>query len=165
METLMKNAVNGKGSMPPRGGDGSLSDADLKKAIVYMLKESGQKVAAEDDAPAEEKAGDKTEDKAAESSAAAATAVASAKATEIPGGGAGEETYKSACASCHDTGVAGAPKLGDKAAWADRIAAGADTLYQSAINGKGGMPPKGGRADLSDDAIRSAVDYMVGSSR
>ena len=76
-----------------------------------------------------------------------------------------KDTYSAACFACHGTGAAGAPILGDKAAWAERIAAGEDALYTNAIKGKGGMPPKGGRADLSDDVIKSVVDYMVAESK
>ncbi|GJL82105.1 MAG: hypothetical protein DHS20C01_17390 [marine bacterium B5-7] len=76
----------------------------------------------------------------------------------------GESDYKTACFACHDTGVAGAPKLGDKENWAPRIAQGSDTLHKHAIEGYQGsagfMPPRGGSA-LSDDAIMGVVDYMV----
>lgn len=76
----------------------------------------------------------------------------------------GQKTYQQACAACHATGAAGAPKL-EKGAWTDRVAKGKDTLYDHAINGfkgsAGYMPPKGGRSDLSDDAVKAAVDYMV----
>ena len=74
----------------------------------------------------------------------------------------GEELY-TACAACHNAGVLNAPKLGDKAGWGDRLAKGVDTLYANAINGIGGMPAKGGRADFSDDDIKKAVDYMLES--
>jgi cytochrome c5 len=67
--------------------------------------------------------------------------------------------------ACHGTGVAGAPKLGDKAAWAPRIKQGKDTLYNHALHGKGAMPPKGGNASLADDAVKAAVDYMVSASQ
>ena len=76
-----------------------------------------------------------------------------------------KDTYSAACFACHGTGAAGAPVLGDKAAWSARIAAGTDALYANAIDGKGGMPPKGGRADLSDDVIKAVVDYMVAESK
>lgn len=82
---------------------------------------------------------------------------------------AGEKTYKMACFACHGTGAAGSPKMGDKAAWKDRIAKGLDTLHQHAINGfqgsSGVMPPKGGRTDLSDADVKAAVDYMVSNSK
>ena len=81
----------------------------------------------------------------------------------------GQATYTQACAACHATGAAGAPKLGDKAVWKDRIAQGNDTMYDHAIKGFKGkvgfMPAKGGRADLSDDAVKAAVDYMVSQSK
>ncbi|MGL5631575.1 MAG: c-type cytochrome, partial [Azovibrio sp.] len=69
--------------------------------------------------------------------------------------------YSSVCFTCHDTGLAGAPKLGDKAAWAPRIATGKEALYHSAIAGKNAMPAKGGAGNLSDDEIKHTVDFMV----
>jgi cytochrome c5 len=73
--------------------------------------------------------------------------------------------YETACMACHGMGLAGAPKFGDKGAWGPRIAAGKPTLYKHAIEGFQGsvgfMPAKGGRSDLSDDTVKSAVDYMV----
>ena len=97
----------------------------------------------------------------AASPAAAAEPVAVAAAEPA----SGEEVYASACAACHAAGVAGAPKLGDSAAWSARIGQGMDTLVNHAINGfqgsAGYMPPKGGRTDLSDEAIRASVEYMV----
>jgi cytochrome c5 len=80
-------------------------------------------------------------------------------------GGNGKATFDSVCMACHATGVAGAPKLGDKAAWAPRIKQGKDTLYNHALHGKGAMPPKGGNASLADDAVKAAVDYMVSASQ
>lgn len=81
----------------------------------------------------------------------------------------GEAVYNNACVACHGAGVAGAPKLGDKAAWADRIAKGEDTLYKHAIEGfqgsAGFMPAKGGRTDLSDEEVKAAVDYMIENSK
>ena len=68
--------------------------------------------------------------------------------------------------ACHGAGIAGAPKFGDKAAWAERVAQGADTLHKHALGGYQGkagfMPPKGGRTDLTDQSVINAVDYMVG---
>lgn len=74
-------------------------------------------------------------------------------------------TYQNACMACHASGVAGAPKTGDKAAWKARIAAGMDTMVTNAIKGKGAMPPKGGRANLTDAQIKSVVKYMVAESK
>ncbi len=77
----------------------------------------------------------------------------------------GKKVYGSICFACHDSGAANAPKLGDKKAWSARIEQGVDTLTEHAIKGfkgkSGFMPPKGGRADLSNEAIRAAVEYMV----
>jgi cytochrome c5 len=77
----------------------------------------------------------------------------------------GEKIYTSACFACHGTGAAGAPKLGDKAAWKARIAQGMPTLISHAIKGFKGMPAKGGRADLSDDAVKAAIKHMVDNSK
>ena len=77
---------------------------------------------------------------------------------------AGEALYKQACLACHAAGVAGAPKFGDKAAWAPRILTGLDALTNSAIKGKNAMPPKGGSA-ASDADIHSAVAYMVNAAK
>lgn len=78
----------------------------------------------------------------------------------------GEDLFQQTCSACHGQGIAGAPKAGDKAAWAPRIAAGKPTLYQHALQGYQGktgvMPPKGGRTDVPDDLVKQAVDYMVG---
>jgi cytochrome c5 len=77
----------------------------------------------------------------------------------------GKALFEQTCSACHGQGIAGAPKAGDKSAWAPRIAEGKPTLYQHALNGfqgsSGVMPPKGGRTDLPDDLVKQAVDYMV----
>jgi len=81
----------------------------------------------------------------------------------------GKATYDKACMACHAAGVAGAPKFGDKAAWAPRIAQGNDTLYTHALKGfqgkKGMMPAKGGNASLADADVKAAVDYMVSQGK
>jgi cytochrome c5 len=77
----------------------------------------------------------------------------------------GQKVYQQACFACHGTGAAGAPKLGDKAAWKDRIAKGKETLHKHALHGFNAMPAKGGRADLSDEDVKAAVDYMVSQGK
>lgn len=81
----------------------------------------------------------------------------------------GKSVYDASCVACHGTGVAGAPKFGDKAAWKDRIAKGTATLYDHAIKGfqgkAGFMPPKGGNASLADADVKAAVDYMVSKAK
>ena len=91
--------------------------------------------------------------------AAASFAAASASAAD------GKAVYDKTCVVCHAAGVANAPKFGDKAAWAPRIATGKEALLASVVKGKGAMPPKAGAADLKDDDIKAAIDYMVGASK
>jgi cytochrome c5 len=82
-----------------------------------------------------------------------------------PAAGGGKAVYDATCQACHAAGVAGAPKLGDKAAWAPRLGTGAAALTASVIKGKNAMPPKGGNPSLSDGDIKAAVDYMVSQSK
>ena len=77
----------------------------------------------------------------------------------------GEEIYNKSCMTCHAVGAAGAPKLGDVAAWVPRIEKGIETLYANSINGIGGMPPKGLCMDCSEEEMHNAVDYMVEKSQ
>ena len=91
-----------------------------------------------------------------------AAAAAPAAAVVAVKAGAGEALYKQACVACHAAGVAGAPKLGDKAAWAPRVKTGLEAMTASVIKGKGAMPAKGGSA-ASDADILAAVEYMVSS--
>ncbi len=93
-----------------------------------------------------------------------AAAAPAAPATAPAAGQGGEAVYTKACIVCHSTGVAGAPKVGDKAAWEPRLAQGMDTLVSTALKGKGAMPPKGGHATLSDAEIKAAIEYMLGKS-
>jgi cytochrome c5 len=96
---------------------------------------------------------------------AAAPAVAATAAADLTG----EQIFNQACVACHGAGVAGAPKFGDKAAWAPRIAQGMDTLHNHALQGfqgkAGYMPPKGGRTDLSDQSVLNGVDYIVAAGK
>lgn len=77
----------------------------------------------------------------------------------------GEEVYNGACVACHGAGIAGAPKTGDKALWAPRIAQGVNVLYEHAIKGFKTMPAKGGQVALSDDEVKAGVDYQVAKSK
>ena len=105
---------------------------------------------------------------AAPSPAAAAVALpaippAAPKAAQA--GASGKSTFDAVCTACHGTGVAGAPKVGDKTAWAPRVKSGNEALYASALHGKGTMPPKGGNPALSDADVKAAVDYMVAAAK
>jgi len=77
----------------------------------------------------------------------------------------GEESYNGSCMSCHATGAAGAPKVGDAAAWAPRIAQGKDKMLANAVNGLNAMPPKGLCMACSDADLEAAIDYMVSQSQ
>lgn len=99
---------------------------------------------------------------------AATAAVAPAEPARGPTGAVnkvGEKTFNTICTGCHSTGALGAPKLGDKAAWAPRIAQGIDVLYSSALKGKNSMPAKGGSSALSDADVKATVDYIVAASK
>ncbi len=244
IDSLMHSAINGKGAMPARGGNPSVTDAELKASIAYMTKQAGfdldigeapaatptkeaaapeskaeeapaKKESASTQAPNEKQAKSEpetaqpkiattteekpvTENTTTETApekvieapatpkeivapsapeapkapeavapvAAAATAMVSeAKATSTAPSAAdlekGKAVYSKTCFACHATGVAGSPKLDDKAAWEPRIATGMDALYHTALNGKGAMPAKGGNITLSDEDVKAAVNYMV----
>jgi len=92
-------------------------------------------------------------------------AAPTAAAVDLPG----DQVYQQVCTACHGAGVAGAPKTGDKAAWAPRIAQGIDLLHKHSLEGfqgkAGYMPPKGGRTDLSDQSVMNAVDYLVSQAQ
>jgi len=100
-----------------------------------------------------------------ESKEPSAPATAKTAATPAAGKTDGKAIYDSACVACHGTGVAGAPKAGDKAAWAPRLKTGKDTLYAAALKGKGAMPPKGGNTALADADVKAAVDYLMGLAK
>jgi cytochrome c5 len=89
--------------------------------------------------------------------------LAAASTGAAAGARSGEQIYKAICGACHDAGVANAPKLGDKAAWAPRIALGLDGLLKSATAGKNAMPPKGG-SDANDVELARTIVYMANKS-
>lgn len=97
----------------------------------------------------------------------ASCGVATASASASAGPRSGEAVYNAACTACHSTGAGGAPKLGDVAAWADRIAKGTDVLHDSGLNGVAGtgMIARGGCMACSDEEIIAAVDYMIDGSQ
>jgi cytochrome c5 len=168
-EALWNSALKGKNAMAAQGG-GDHNDIEIARAVVYLTAAAGGKFTAPAaPAPAADAAASPaTEPVVTAAAPAAASPAAPVAATAAPATvaavGAGEALYKQACVACHASGVAGSPKLGDKAAWAPRIKTGLDMLTASVIKGKGAMPPKGGSA-ASDADIRSAVEYMVSASR
>lgn len=111
--------------------------------------------------------GEKPADSAA--APAAPTPAAAPAPAPLTENAVGKKVYSSVCAMCHAAGVAGAPKPGDKADWAPRIAQGNDTLYKHTLEGftgaKGMMPARGASSTLTDDELKAAVDHMVALSR
>ena len=90
---------------------------------------------------------------------------APAAAPVAAGARSGQDIYQSTCFACHGTGAAGAPKVGDAAAWGPRIASGMDAMMNTALNGKGAMPARGTCGNCSDDDLKAAVEYMVENSK
>jgi cytochrome c5 len=117
--------------MPPHGGNPGLTDTEIERAITYMVNQSG---------------GHWTEP--------------ISRTAKVPNR-SGEQIVGTQCAKCHETGVGGAPRIGDREAWIPRAKQGLDVVVRSAIHGHGAMPPRGGMADLTDAEIRSAIVYMI----
>jgi cytochrome c5 len=172
-DTLVKHAIEGIRAMPAKGGNPDLDNVEVARAVVFLANKSGASfkepavpapaaapaataAAADAAAPAPAPAASPAPAAAAPAAAPAAPAVASAET--------GKTLYNSACVACHGAGIAGAPKVGDKAAWGARLAQGNATLYEHAIKGfqgkAGVMPPKGG-STAPDADVKAAVDYMV----
>ena len=161
MKGMLAAAIKGKGAMPPRGGDTSLTDVELERAIAFMANQSGGKF----------------KEPAVSKEAAKPAPVQQAQAPVIPpppakpgaekpaAAGNGKAVYDKVCFACHAQSVAGSPRLGDKAAWAPRIQQGMDALVASVIKGKGAMPPKAGNPALTDAEARAAVEFMVSQSK
>jgi cytochrome c5 len=171
-EALLHSALGGKGNMGAQGG-GDFTDLEVGRAVVYMANKAGAKfdepkapAAAASAATTTAAASAPTAVAAAPAPAAATTAVAATEPAKADAGNAVPALYTQLCQTCHAAGVAGAPKLGDKAAWAPRIAAAKDIdgLTASAIKGKGVMPPRGG-STASDAEIKAVVTYMVNNAK
>ncbi|WCM87968.1 c-type cytochrome [Acidovorax sp. NCPPB 3576] len=179
-EALVHSALAGKGAMAPQGG-GEFNDTEIARGVAYMANAAGAKfeepaapaaagasgaaAAASDPAAAPMAAAAPASAAQAAPVAAPATAAAPAAApTATAAAGAGEALYKQACQVCHAAGIAGAPKFGDKAAWAERLKDGIDGMTRIAIAGKGAMPPRGG-TQASDADIHAAVEFMANAAK
>ena len=127
---LTRNALEGIRKMPPHGGNSGLTDLEIGRAVTYMVNRSG------------------------------GNWIEPASAADLAAERTGEQVVKSQCVKCHLKGKDGAPKIGDREAWVPRMKRGIDTLVRSAIRGHGGMPPRGGKASLTDSELRSAIVYM-----
>ncbi|NNF97363.1 MAG: cytochrome c5 family protein [Halobacteria archaeon] len=130
LSNLTLHALEGIRKMPAHGGHPELSDLDIARAVTYMVNRSG------------------------------GNWVEPAGVEELAGARSGEQVVKTQCVKCHGEGVGGAPKIGDLEAWVQRMIQGLPYLVRSAIRGHGGMPPRGGQANLTDNELRSAILYM-----
>jgi len=134
LSALTATAIEGVRKMPPHGGSLSLNDLEIKRAITYMVNQSGGSW----QEPIDRR--------------------------HPPADRTGEQIVKTQCIKCHGEGLNGAPKIGDKAAWIDRAKLGFDSVVRSAINGHGAMPSRGGMPNLTDAEMRAAVTYMFQKS-
>jgi len=129
----------------------------------YEQMQSGKKATLERIAPVGEvRVGAPGQQVAVKQPSQPAQAGGAGSSSESKGGGmSGKQVFNSICTACHSTGAAGAPKVGDKNAWAPRAKAGLDAMVQFALKGKGAMPPKGGNPSLTEDEIRKTIEYMM----
>ena len=177
-DTLVQHAVQGIRAMPAKGGNPDLDDVEVARAVAYLANQAGAKFK-EPEAPAPAQANAAAQPAAAAPAAAAPATPAATPGTPPTAGAlatpavagnseAGKTLFNTTCAACHGAGIAGAPKVGDKAAWAPRIAQGTSTLYEHALKGfqgkTGMMPPKGG-STAPDADVMAAVDYMVAAAK
>ena len=130
LSSLTDHALKGIRQMPSHGGSPDLTDLEIKRAVTYMVNQSGGKW------------------------------VEPISKKSPPAPRTGEEVVKAQCFKCHESGKGGAPKIGDRDAWIPRLKEGLDSTVRSAMKGHGGMPARGGLADLSDSELRSAVIYL-----
>jgi cytochrome c5 len=127
---LTEHALKGIREMPAHGGNPNLTDLEIARAVTFMVNQSGGRW------------------------------VEPVSVKELATLRTGEQVVQARCIKCHETGAGGAPKIGDQAAWAPRLKNGLDNTVRSATRGHGGMPARGGMADLTDSELRSAIVYM-----
>ncbi len=130
LTTLTQHALDGIRKMPSHGGNPGIADLEIARAVAYMVNQSGGHW------------------------------VEPASAKDLAAERSGKQVVESQCVKCHQEGLRGAPKIGDREAWIPRMKQGLDILVRSAIRGHGGMPPRGGQASLTDAEIRAGILYM-----
>jgi len=135
LSSLTKNALEGIRNMPPHGGQPSLSDLEIRRAITYMVDQSGGHW------------------------------IEPISKSRLPRERTGEQIVREQCAKCHREGVGGAPRIGHREDWIPRMRQGLDAVVRSAINGHGGMPARGGMANLTDSELRAAIIYMLNEGK
>ena len=176
-DLLVKHAVEGFKAMPAKGGNPNLDSIEVARAVAFMGNQSGGKfkepaapaaaasAATPVAAPSTASASAATLAPAPTLAAAAPASAAVAKGAAVTANVDGAKVYAAGCNVCHAAGIAGAPKLGDKTAWAPRLGLGLDVLTASVVKGKGAMPPRGAVANASDADLRGAVEYMVAAAK
>jgi len=130
LTSLTRHALEGIRNMPAHGGTPDLTDMEVSRAIIYMVNQSGGHW------------------------------IEPVAANALPAERTGEQVVRGQCYKCHEAGLNGAPKIGDRDAWTPRMSHGVDYLVRSAVHGHGGMPARGGEADLTDSELRGAILYM-----
>jgi cytochrome c5 len=179
-DVLVQHAVQGIRAMPAKGGNPDLDDVEVARAVVYMANQGGAKFK---EPPTPAPAAPAATPAVQAPTAASATAAAPASTTALPAApqaaaapvatssataDTGKALFGTTCIACHGAGIAGAPKFGDKTAWAPRIQQGVNVLYEHAIKGfqgkAGVMPPKGG-SSAPDADVKAAVDYMAAAAK
>lgn len=135
LSSLTAAALMGIRQMPPHGANMKLTDTEIERGITYMVNQSG------------------------------GNWVEPISSAGKPVRRTGEQIVNAQCIKCHEKGTGGAPKIGDRDAWIPRLKNGLDPLVLSAVNGHGGMPPRGGAANLSDAELKDAITYMFNKGR
>ena len=130
LSSLTDSALKGIRGMPAHGGNRNLTDLEIKRGIAYMVNQSGGKW------------------------------VEPINRKSTPADRTGEQVVKAQCIKCHQAGSGGAPRIGDREAWIPRLKEGLDVTVRSAIKGHGGMPARGGLADLTDTELPGAILYL-----
>ncbi len=162
-DTLVAHAISGIRAMPAKGGNPDLDDVEVARAVAFLANKGGASFK-EPAAPAVPAAAAP----AAAAEAAPAAAPAPAAAAAPVAAADGKKTFETTCIACHGAGIAGAPKFGDKAAWAPRVKQGAAVLYEHALKGfqgKAGVMPAKGGSSASDEEVKAAVDYMAAAAK
>ena len=135
LSSLTAEVLKGIRNMPPHGANMKLTDTEIKRAVTYMVNQSGGHW------------------------------IEPTSKTSPPKPRTGEQIVQAQCSKCHEKGLNGAPKIGDADAWIPRLKNGLDPVVRSAINGHGGMPARGGMANLTDAEMRDAITYMFNKGR
>jgi len=135
LSSLTAVVLKGIRQMPPHGANMKLTDTEIKRAVTYMVNQSGGHW------------------------------IEPVSKKQKPGQRTGEQIVKMRCYKCHETGKNGAPKIGDRDAWIPRLKDGLDATVRSAINGHGAMQARGGMPDLTDAEMKEAVTYMINKGR